>query len=118
MFNFIRVGRGRVSWSRVNVKPVVLEWSLAKSSGRHRVPGGYGIRSVSVDPDERFIAVSLMNVSRFHSDDRVYVLRAKDGSKVFQSKLPYATRTPIAFIGQGYFAFSSGGVVHVHAVPD
>jgi hypothetical protein len=91
-----------------------LEWSLAAGSGTQRLPLGRMIHSAAFDAAEQWIAVSGgtgLNIGK--ARDSVWAFRAVDGREVFRKYLPRYTRSSVAFLEGGYFAYSDADGVHI-----
>ena len=89
-------------------------WSLARGKGTHRVRRGRGITSLAVSPDGRWIALSVTSgLSIGSTQDAVYVLRTADASEAFRKYFPKYTRSSLAFLGPGWFAYTDLGGVNV-----
>ena len=106
--SFLRVGDGWVAWdSYRDSGAYLIQWSVAGGSGIHRVLKGRGIKSLAVDPQGRYIAVSVhTSLSIGDIDDAVYVIRTGNGEEVFRRDLPAYSRSGVAFLGSEYFAYS------------
>ena len=106
--SFRKVEGGFVSWDRYQENEAYrIEWSLAGDSGLYRIPLGRGIRSLAVSPDGRYIAVSVnTNLNIGDIDDSVFVIRAADGREVFRRYLKVYTHSAVAFLGDGFFAYT------------
>jgi hypothetical protein len=118
--SFRQVGEGWVAWDTYRGEEAYLvEWSLPRGSGLHRVPKGRRILSVAVGPGGRYIAVSVGGQYSIGSvRDAVYVFRAKDGEEIFRRYLPAYTRSRVAFLGDQFFAYSEEGAVKVPRLPE
>ncbi len=82
-------------------------WSAPGGGGQVEIPKGRSITAVSVDPDGRYIALSVSrNLSIGDVRDAVFVLRIADGTEVYRRFLPGYTRSQVAFLGPGYLAVS------------
>ena len=105
--SFRKVDGGFVAWdSYLETKAYRIEWSLPGGSGLYRIPLGRGITSLAVSPDGRYIAVSVnTNLNIGDIDDSVFVIRASDGAEVFRRYLKVYTRSAVAFLGDGFFAY-------------
>ncbi len=79
--SFLRAGNGWVAWDSYRDRgPYRVEWSLAGGSGYHEILKGRHVTSLAVDPEERFVALSIstaLNIGAF--GDKVYVIRTEDG---------------------------------------
>lgn len=106
--SFRKVDGGFVAWdSYLENEAYRIEWSLPGGSGLYRIPLGRGIRSLAVSPDGRYIAVSVnTNLNIGDIDDSVFVIRASDGAEVFRRYLTVYTRSAVAFLGDGFFAYT------------
>jgi hypothetical protein len=101
-----------------DAEPYRLEWSLPFGAGSHRVPLGRTIHAAAFDPSGRWIAVSVgtsLNIGK--ARDAVYILSSVDGHEVFRKYLPPFTRSPVAFLDGGFFAYSELDGVHLLRVP-
>ena len=106
---FRRIGvDGWVAWDGYRESDAYrLAWSLPAGHGLHRLPKGRSIVGVDVDPSGELIALSMTGtVSLGDIHDAVVVLRAADGAEVFRRFLPRYTRTAVAFVDGGRFAYS------------
>jgi hypothetical protein len=117
---YLRAGDSWLAWDayREN-EPYRLEWALPGGSGSHRVPLSRTIHSAAFDPSGRYIAVSVgtsLNIGS--ARDSVYVLSAADGHEVFRRYLPTYTRTPVAFLGDRFFAYSDLNGVNLLRIPE
>jgi hypothetical protein len=96
----------------------VVEWSLPAGAGTQRLPLGRTIHSAALDGDGALVAASAgsgLNIGK--ARDSVWVFHASDGREVFRKYLPRYSRSPVAFLDGGYFAYSDAGGVHVLQVP-
>jgi hypothetical protein len=96
----------------------VVEWSLPAGSGAQRLPLGRTIHSAALDREAALVAVSAgtgLNIGK--ARDSVWVFRAVDGREVFRKYLPRYSRSPVAFLDGGYFAYSDASGTHVCKVP-
>jgi hypothetical protein len=83
-----------------------LAWALGRGTGSHEVALGRGITSVDLDPSGSYVALSTTtNLSIGRIRDSVYVLRVRDGVEVFRRYLPTYSRSQVAFLGAGRFAY-------------
>ena len=106
---FRRVGAdGWVAWDGYRESDSYrLAWSLPAGRGLYRLPKGRSIVGVDVDAASVLIALSMTGtVSLGDIHDAVVVLRAADGAEVFRRFLPRYTRTAVAFVDGGRFAYS------------
>ncbi len=99
-------------------EPYRLAWSLAEGKGSHTVQRGYRIESASVDPQGRYIAVSIGGQYTFEMPDSVYVMKTADGSEVFRRYLSQYNRSQVAFLGSEFFAYKEGNSIRVLRVTD
>lgn len=84
-----------------------IEWSLPGGDGLYRIPLGRRVSALAVSPDGRYIAVSVnTTLSIGNIDDAVFVIRASDGAEVFRRYLKVYTRSAVAFLGDGFFAYT------------
>ena len=84
-----------------------LGWSTHDGKGQYDVPKGRSITSAAIDARGRYVAASTttsLNIGAIK--DTVVALRTRDGSEVFRRSLPSYARSQLAFIGDGYFAYS------------
>jgi hypothetical protein len=98
--------------------PYTVEWSLPFGSGRHRVPLGRTIHAAAFDPSGKWIAISVgtsLNIG--NAADAVYILSSADGREVFRHYLPRYSRSPVAFLDGGFFAYSDLLGVRLLRVP-
>ncbi len=111
-----RLGGGWVVWDAYrDEEPYRLKWSLPAGQGIHTAPRGYSISSAAVDPDGRFIAVSIEGRYTFAMPDAVYVLDTADSSEVFRRSLPQYSRSRVSFLGSEFFAYAERDAVRVVA---
>jgi hypothetical protein len=84
-----------------------LGWSTQKGQGQYEAPKGRSITSAALDAHGRYVAVSTTTSLNIGSiKDAVVVFRTVDGSEVFRRALPTYSRSQVAFLGDGYFAYS------------
>ncbi len=92
-------------------------WSLGPGTGAHRVPRSRGITSLAASPDGRFVGLSVTSRLNIGStQDAVYVLGTADGREVFRKYFPKYTRSSLAFLGPGWFAYTDLGGINVLGV--
>ena len=106
---FRRIGtKGWIAWDGYRESDAYrLTWSLPAGRGLYRLPKGRSIVGVDVDSTGALIALSMTGtVSLGDIRDAVVVLRAADGAEVFRRFLPRYTRTAVAFVDGGRFAYS------------
>lgn len=117
---FRRIGQGWVAWDGYKERDAyVVSWALSHGTGIHRIPKGRSINAVALDPEGKFIAVSVSGAySVGNARDAVSVLRVADGSEVFRRYLPKHTRSQVAFLGPRSFAYSTRAEVRVMHIPD
>jgi hypothetical protein len=111
---FLRVGQGWVAWDayREN-EPYRVAWSLPNGHRTHRVLKGRGITAVAVNPSGTYLAISATTALNIgHIKDAVYVLRTSDGKEVWRRYLSTYTRSSLAFLGDGYFAYTDWDGAH------
>ena len=113
--SFLRAGNGWVAWDSYRDRgPYRVEWSLAGGSGFHEILKGRHVTSLAVDPEERFVALSIstaLNIGAF--GDKVYVIRTEDGQTVFQHSLPRYARSEVAFLTSRFFTYTLDREVRV-----
>jgi hypothetical protein len=122
---FLRVGQQYwVAWDayREN-EPYRVAWSLLKGHGIHRILGGRSITALTVNPGGTYVAISTTtSLSIGHIKDAIYVLRTSDGVEVWRRYLPTYTRSSVAFLGDGFLAYTdwdgTHAAVRVLAIPD
>lgn len=84
-----------------------LGWSTQVGQGQYEAPKGRSITSAAMDPRGRYVAASTTSSLNIGSiKDTVVALRTGDGSEVFRRTLPMYARSQVAFLGEGYFAYS------------
>jgi len=84
-----------------------LGWSTQKGKGQYHAPKGRSITSAALDARGRYVAASTTtSVSIGSIKDTVVALRTGDASEVFRRALPMYARSQVAFLGDGYFAYS------------
>ena len=84
---------------------VQVGWQLGAGDGRHRLPKGRSLTSLSVDSSGRYIALSIdQSVNLFALESAVYVLDSRDGREVFRRALPPYSRASVAFLGERHLA--------------
>lgn len=82
-------------------------WSTHGGKGQYESPKGRSITSAAMDARGRYVAVSTTTALSIGSiKDTVVALRTVDGSEVFRRTLPTYARSHVAFLGDGYFAYS------------
>jgi len=106
----LRVGSGWVAWDATRdgtFESYRIAWSVSGGRGSHKTTAGRSITAVAVNPAGTYIAVSETNSTRIHYfNDVVYVLRASDGKKIWHRTLPMFARSSVAFLGDGFFAYT------------
>jgi hypothetical protein len=112
---YLEMGKCWLAWDAYREDgPYRIEWSLAGGSGLQRVPLGRSIHGAAMDASGKWIAVSVgtsLNIGK--AQDAVYVVSAADGHEVYRKYLPPFSRSPVAFLGGGYFAYSDRTGVRV-----
>src|SRR5262249_49611595 len=110
----LRAGSGWVAWDAYrDGEPYRLAWSLAGGHGTHRVLKGRALTAVAVNPSGAYVAISTTtSLSIGHVKDAVSVLRASDGKEVWRRNLPTYSRSSVAFLGDGLFAFTDWDGMH------
>ena len=84
-----------------------LGWSTQRGIGQYEAPKGRSITSAAMDARGRYVAVSTTPALSIGSiKDTVAVLRTVDASEVFRRTLPAYSRSQVAFLSDGYFAYS------------
>ena len=84
-----------------------LGWSTHVRKGQYEAPKGRSITSAAMDARGRYVAASTTTSLSIGSiKDTVVALRTGDGSEVFRRTLPMYARSQVAFLGDGYFAYS------------
>jgi hypothetical protein len=84
-----------------------LGWSTRVGNGQYEAPKGRSVTSVAMDARGRYVAASTTTALNIGSiKDTVVALRTGDGSEVFRRTLPTYARSQVAFLGDGYFAYS------------
>ena len=97
-------------------------WSLPAGNGGVDTPRGRTIESLSVDPDGRYIAVSVAtNLRIANAKSAVFLLRAADGGELFRRYFPAFSGSRLAFLGTDYLAMTRNedgqSFVDVYRVP-
>lgn len=112
--------QGTVAWDAYKDEGnYVIAWTLTTGSGSYTLPKGRSVTAVAIDPDGRYLAVSVSRtVSVGDVRDAVFVLRTLDSQEVFRRFLPNYNRSGVVFLGREYFAYSELGTTHVLRVPD
>jgi hypothetical protein len=84
-----------------------LGWSTQGGKGQYEAPKGRSITSAAMDARGRYVAASTTTALSIGSiKDTVVALRTGDGSEAFRRTLPTYARSQVAFLGDGYFAYS------------
>ena len=84
-----------------------LGWSTQEGTGQYEAPKGRSITSAAMDARGRYVAASTTTSLNIGSiKDTVVALRTGDGHEVFRKALPMYARSQVAFLGDGYFAYS------------
>ena len=84
-----------------------LGWSTHDGKGQYDVPKGRSITSAAIDARGRYVAASTTTALNIGAiKDTVVALSTRDGGEVFRRSLPSYARSQLAFIGDGYFAYS------------
>jgi hypothetical protein len=117
---FRRLQNGWFAWDAYREDtPWRAVWSIGGTVGRYDVDWGKMIVHASVNPTGTYAALSLE--SRFNrivaSSDTLAVVRLADGKEIFRKKLPRFTRTPVAFLGEQFLAWTEGNQVLVSSIP-
>ncbi len=82
-------------------------YRVAWPSGTYAIPRGSVITSAALDSRGRFAAVSSTTGLNIGSTpDKVLIVDTVDRSVVLRKTLPRYTRTQVAFLGEGHFAYS------------
>ena len=82
-------------------------WSTQLGKGQYEAPKGRSITSAAIDARGRYVAASTTtSLSIGAIDDTVVALRTSDGREIFRKTLPRYARSQVAFIGDGYFAYT------------
>jgi len=117
---YIAIGTYWLAWDAYREdERYSVAWSLPFGAGSHQARLGRSIHSAATDPSGKWVAVSVgteLNIGS--AQDAVYILSAADGHEVFRKYLSRYTRSPIAFLDGGYFAYSDLTGVRVLRVPD
>ena len=105
---------GWVAWDAYrDEQEYQLAWSLPPREERHIIQRGYSIESAAVDPEGRYIAVSIGGRYTFSMPDSVYVLTTSNTREVFRRYLPQYNRSQVAFLGSEFFAYKDGNDIRV-----
>jgi hypothetical protein len=111
---FLRVGQGWVAWDAYRENgPYRVAWSLPNGRGTHQVLKGRGITAVAFNPSGTYVAISTttaLNIGNIK--DAVYVLRTTDGKEVWRRYQPTYARSPVAFLGDKFFAYTDWDGTH------
>jgi hypothetical protein len=109
-FTFRRLGAGWVAWDGYQEREAYrVAWQTPYGRSVHRIPRGRSLVAVAPDPEGRHVALSTTGAySIGEVPDAVVVLRTADGGEVFRRYLPRYTRSGVAFLGSGYFAYVEG----------
>ena len=108
------LGEGWAAWDAYREdEPYRLEWSMPRGRGVHTVRRGYRIQSAAVDPEGRFIALSVAGQYSFPMPDWIYVVDVAADEEVFRRELPQYSRSAAAFLGSDFFAYKDGDDVSV-----
>ena len=84
-----------------------LGWSTHEGQGQYQAPKGRSITSAAMDARGRYVAASTSTSLSIGSiKDTIVAIRTGDGSEVFRRALPTYARSQVAFLGDGYFAYS------------
>jgi hypothetical protein len=84
-----------------------LGWSTHIGKGQYEAPKGRSITSGAMDARGRHVAASTTtSLSIGDIKDTVVALRTSDGQEAFRKTLPRYARSEVAFIGDGYFAYT------------
>jgi len=107
----------------VESRPYRVLWSTTNGTGTYRVPKGRTITAASLARSGRYVAVSTttdLNIGSVR--DTVLVLRTDTGAAVFRKTLPRYSRSQVAFLGDGHFAYTNvdgaRATVHVLTLPE
>jgi hypothetical protein len=113
-----RSGDGWLAWDAYREEGRYrIAWSLASGSRHFDERKGRSITSAALDPSGRYVAVSATTtLSIGNVRDTVYVLRTDTGEEVFRRYLPTYTRTAVAFLEGGLFAYSDAAGTHILTV--
>lgn len=107
---FLRVGAGWVAWDATRdgaFQPFRIAWSVSAGKGSHETTPGRSVTAVAVNPAGTYVAVSETDDTRINLyKDSVYVLRTRDGKRVWQRTLPAFARSSLAFLGDDLFAYT------------
>ena len=84
-----------------------LGWSTPEGQGQYEAPKGRSITSAAMDGRGRYVAASTTTSLGIGSiKDTILALRTGDGGEVFRKALPTYARSQVAFLGDGYFAYT------------
>jgi hypothetical protein len=84
-----------------------LGWSTQNGKGQYEAPKGRSITSAAMDARGRYVAASTTTALNIGAiKDAVVAFRTEDGSEIFRRTLPTYARSQVAFLGDGYFAYS------------
>ncbi|HXC51699.1 MAG TPA: hypothetical protein VN634_12485 [Candidatus Limnocylindrales bacterium] len=111
---FRRVGDGWAAWDLNGDSR--LEWSTPKGSGQREFSRS-SIESLSIDPAQEHIAVSLSANTRLNIDEAIIILRIRDGKELFHRKLPKFSRVELAYLDNSHLAMNANGAVDVVRLP-
>jgi hypothetical protein len=102
--NFVHHPGGFLAWDAYREKGRYrVVFGLPYGEGVHEIPKGRSISSIGLDPDGRFIAVSVSpSLSIGNVGDAVYVFSVASGEEVYRRSLPAYSRSEIAFLGPAY----------------
>jgi hypothetical protein len=107
----------------VEGRPYRATWSTTNGTGTYRVPKGRTVTAASLARSGRYVAVSTttdLNIGSVR--DTVLVLRTDSGAEIFRKTLPRYSRSQVAFLGDGRFAYTdvdgATATVHVLTLPE
>lgn len=105
---FKRVDGGWVAWDRYRDSGAYrVVWRLIGGAGEVVIPRGRGIESLSVSPDGRLIALSVVSTLNIGSTkSAVFVVRTADGVEVYRRYDPKFARVRLAFVGADHLAMT------------
>jgi hypothetical protein len=84
-----------------------LGWSTNAGTGQYLAPKGRSFTSAAMDASGRYVAASTTTSLSIGSiKDTIVAFRTSDGTEVFRKTLPSYARSHVAFLGDGYFAYS------------
>ncbi len=115
-----RFEKGWVAWDGYRENDAYrISWSLPAGSGNRTVLKGRSIKSLAVDPEGTYIAVSTdARYSFGNVKNTIYVFRSSIGEGVFRKHLPQHSRSQVTFLGPHFFAYTDLREVRVLRIPE